>query len=507
VPKSIRMPGRVGREVTIAMLGLFGLVAVVVLSASLAWRDREDLLAAAMAQAQEQALVAAGHTAQVLEAAELAQMLIYDEISGQSWAAVGRSRAIWERTHRLAQRLATVEGFWLYDADGRLQLSSLSFPPPPTNAAGRDFFVALEATGPRQPHVGEVLSPTDDRPSFRLSNRLEWPDGRFRGVASLTIDAGYFRKFFRSVAPGHGTIISLQRPGDVRPLVRQPASNDDETTEHVHAVRPVPGFPLVIAVDTPLTGLHAAWWERIRGRALTAGLAIVALALLSLRALTQAGREQTLQRDLEKRVAERTTALAQANAKLETFFHEVHHRVKNNLQIIGSLLALQAAGVTDAGGRAALARTIGRVHTMSLVHQQLYGTGELSELAFADYLRLLAGQLADIYGATDVGIRVAGDNPCFALETAIPVALIVNEVLSVLLAHAFPGKGPGAITITIAAEGTDWHLSVIDDGVALETGHPGTDGLDIVGSLAGQVRGTARFGTLGASRFRLSFPR
>lgn len=525
------------RELAIVMLALVALAAIAMVFTTLARLDRDDVQAANLALVSEQALVLADHATRVLEGAELALLTVIDDVGPQGWDDVAPARHAWRRARRLADRLPYVEAFSVYDDQGGLRLSSLTFPPPAMGAAESDFFTAVRAGGSGIVHLGG----TGGAPaSLRLSRRIESPDGRFRGVASVILQTVYFRTFYGTIARQNGTTVALLGVRDLRPLIQQAPDGDEPGVVHdpgrleeaiaanpdmgsfltvsqvdgvqrLIAYRKVHGYPLLVRISKPSSDTQAAWVERLRDRGWAAGATVMALALLTGTALRQSRRENAFRDQLERRVDERTAELAAANRHLESMMQEVHHRVRNNLQIIGSLVAMQSSRVTDDGGRAALAQTLGRVHTMSLLHQELYATGRLTDVAFVGYLRTLVRQLADIYGTSGVEVGVEGCDPALPLETAIPVALVVNEVLSNVLRHAFPDGRRGRVRITLAEAGQSLILTISDNGIGIpEAVHaPGGErlGLQIVRSLAAQLGGETALSGNDGTRFTLKFPR
>lgn len=511
----------------VAWSSLLGLLAVFLLFALVIGHDRDELVASSEGRADEQALVLADHAARLFEGAELALTAVIDDAQPLSWNAIQRSQPLWQRVRRLADRLPYVEGFWLYGPGGRLHLSSLAFPAPPLDASSRDFFIANSQGDSAGIHVSDIVRTSDDRATFRLSHRLSSTSGSFHGVASLTVDADFFRRFYDSLSLPEQSSVRLLRAHDLSVLVggavedagqlhaaiaampetgRFRATQDGPT--RVVAYRRVTGFPLYVTVGIPQATLQQTLLIRIAWRAPMALGAALALAALTWLGFRQAHRQNQFQTLLEHKVAERTGELARANSQLETLIHEVHHRVNNNLQVIVSLLALQTASVTDTGGRLALRQCTGRVHTLSLVHQTLYGTGAMVELALRDYLDRLARDIGDIYGRDDVAVGVAGANPVLPLDTLVPLALIVHEALSNALTHAFPDHHTGKVEITLGCDDNgNWQLSITDNGIGLSADkRPEGLGLTLIHSLAGQIGATVAIDGKAGTRVTLCVP-
>lgn len=198
---------------------------------------------------------------------------------------------------------------------------------------------------------------------------------------------------------------------------------------------------------------------------------------------------------LEERVAEQTAALRNELAHREVLFRELHHRVKNNLQVVTSLLAVKARQFRDPVVAQAFNDTLARVRSMSLVHEALYARGDTQRVDFGDYLAGLCQDLSSAYGTAErVSIEVTAEHSYLDLNNAVPLGLIATELVSNALKHAFPGNAAGRIDVLFANSAGRGELTVMDDGVGLtsqlfETAHRGA-GLSLLRSLAAQLGGT-----------------
>jgi len=181
----------------------------------------------------------------------------------------------------------------------------------------------------------------------------------------------------------------------------------------------------------------------------------------------------------------------------EALLKEIHHRVKNNLQVTSSLLRLQAGSIDDPHVREMFGETQARIRSMALVHEKLYQSMNLSEIDFSDYIRSLAALLFQSFAANEnrIGFDVTGGSVLLSIETAVPCGLIVNEILSNALKHAFPGTRHGRIHVHL--ENTDHEeriLTINDDGIGLPEGldieRTETLGLRLVRALVQQIDGT-----------------
>ena len=188
------------------------------------------------------------------------------------------------------------------------------------------------------------------------------------------------------------------------------------------------------------------------------------------------------------------TELWRARAELETLLREVHHRVKNNLQVISSLLSLQAAQSTDEGVRAALAESGARVQTMARVHERLYRSARLSSLELGEHLSDLAKLVFQGHQRPGLELDCEVDSMEVDLELATPLGLILNELVSNACKHGFRGRQAGRVSVRLHREGERLELVVADDGLGLPPGfelnQSASLGLRIVRSLVEQMRGT-----------------
>jgi PAS domain S-box-containing protein len=206
------------------------------------------------------------------------------------------------------------------------------------------------------------------------------------------------------------------------------------------------------------------------------------------------------------------SAMKHSLAEKEVLLKEIHHRVKNNLQVVASLLNLQVSAGSSDEQRRALEESVLRIHSMALVHQLLYQSRDLASIDFSGYIRELVGRLGDSFAARESRITFAVSAPGIHLDidTAVPCGLIVNELVSNSLRHAFPDGRAGHVAVSLGAQEHGFFiLTVVDDGIgipaeALRGG--GSLGLQIVSMLAKQLRGAIEFTRLGGTRVQITFP-
>ena len=165
--------------------------------------------------------------------------------------------------------------------------------------------------------------------------------------------------------------------------------------------------------------------------------------------------------------AKRSRLLAAKNAENELLLKEIHHRVKNNLEVVSSLLALQSAQIDDPNTKEAMLEGQNRVHSIGIVHQKLYQGTNLGAIEMKDYFLNLSESILDSFGAEErVKIELAMEKLDVDIDTAVPLGLIVNELLTNTLKYAFPKGRKGNVLIRLEKKPNGiLHLEVSDNGV------------------------------------------
>lgn len=196
----------------------------------------------------------------------------------------------------------------------------------------------------------------------------------------------------------------------------------------------------------------------------------------------------------------------------ESLLKEIHHRVKNNMQVINSFLAMQSRNVESDEAHRAFRESMRRIRAMALVHEKLYQTSDRSTVDFEQYLRNLVGNIAGSSGLScDVSVTVEVDDSTLDPDRCITCGLIVNELVSNSLQHGLESTGDGAIDVTFRETDSDGKiLSVQDNGRGFvedfDPDQSGSTGLDIVGSLVGyELDGTIEFENDNGARVTVTF--
>ena len=198
-------------------------------------------------------------------------------------------------------------------------------------------------------------------------------------------------------------------------------------------------------------------------------------------------------------VTERKRAEDKINASLqekEILLKEVHHRVKNNFQVISSLLNLQSERIKDKHAFELFKISQNRIKTMALIHAELYQSEDLARIDFAKYIRKLVAALYNSYGVDfeTIKLNINAPDVLLGVDTAIPCGLIINELVSNCLKHAFPAGKEGELHIDLRPANNKLTLTISDSGVGfpkdLDFRNTKTLGMQLVISLTNQLDGT-----------------
>lgn len=227
-------------------------------------------------------------------------------------------------------------------------------------------------------------------------------------------------------------------------------------------------------------------------------------------------------RDISERKRVALNIEATHNQRVATLLREIHHRVKNNLQIISSLLSLQSSFISDPKALALFKESQDRVRSMALIHEKLYQSKELSRINFGDYIQNLATSLFDSYriSTRSIQLHTEVEEAHLDLDSSIPLALMLNELLTNALKHAFPSNPAGAETrsnpnsqeaiyISLKRHEADGIVLVVKDNgigfpadIDIETSP--TLGLRLIRTLASQLGATVDFCGTNGTEWRIT---
>jgi PAS domain S-box-containing protein len=205
--------------------------------------------------------------------------------------------------------------------------------------------------------------------------------------------------------------------------------------------------------------------------------------------------------------------IREAMKEKEVLLREIHHRVRNNLQIVSSLLHLQSAYLRDAYDRELFKQSQNRVQAMALLHEKLYRTAGITRINFDEYLKSLLSSLLQSYKtpSTAVDCIFEQNNILLDIDTAIPCGLIVSELVTNSLKHAFPDGRAGKISVALGhLDQRTLRLSICDDGVGMKQGNPlemidAPMGWELVRTLTEQLGGSIELSTQVGTQVHIIF--
>ena len=238
--------------------------------------------------------------------------------------------------------------------------------------------------------------------------------------------------------------------------------------------------------------------------------AIVAPILLPEgRGVLVSARDITARRDAERSLEQALIEVRAALDEREVLLKEIHHRVKNNLQIVSSLLAMQSDRTASDEARAALEQSVHRVRSMALIHQQLYGGVDLARIELSGYVRTLVTELRSALAAS-AELEFELEPTEVEVETAIPCGLILNELVVNAFKHGCDASGRCSLRITLDREEGRVRLAISDTGPGVPPGFDVTKlrratslGMRLIGALTQQIGATLHVEPGPGARFSL----
>lgn len=502
------------------VLGAFILLALTVAFAIITWADRRETRREAEANLREIARLVEEHASVVIRANTILLSRVADYVADRPFAEIQGAA---DHRHMLRQMLADVpsgDSIWLFDENGDLVSTTADIDRLQVNVADRAYFKVPKETGQHTFMSPMIWGRVYGGFFVAMSRRLIDETGQFRGIAEASVDAGYFAEFYREVDPTGSMVFAiidpdeglvmrwpLPPPGmerirfDQSPLFtdhlpRAPAGSFEgpsyiDGIDRLISYRRFKRSDLVVLVGMTQDAVFADWRGRtVRNAAYALGAAMVAIVLAGA-AYASMGREARALRQETAKATELTRALSDN----DVLFQELHHRIKNNLQIISSFLTMQKLRIKDPHAESLLQESIDRIQSMGLIHQTLYLQQEAASVDVLAYLRSLAAYLAESYSADQrsIVIEMQGDDVRLDLEQAVPVALAVNEAVTNALKHAFP-RGHGRILVTVTAEDGGTAVTVSDDGVGFPSDARANGiGIHLLRALAAQLGGTVAF--------------
>jgi PAS domain S-box-containing protein len=231
----------------------------------------------------------------------------------------------------------------------------------------------------------------------------------------------------------------------------------------------------------------------------------------NLEAFAKVTRDDSERRRTDEALRERQERLTASLKEREVLLQEVHHRVKNNLQVVSSLLNMQMRQSADEHAQSALAESRQRVAAIALIHEKLYQSKDYAGVPFSDYVRTLAADVfhaaGSPYGRVELEIDV--ESVSLAVDKAIPCGLILSELLTNTLKHAFPNEREGRVQVSLHQSDADLELVVADDGIGMPADFNVEDsttlGMQLVTTLVEQLEGRLEIVRRDGTQFKVQF--
>ena len=245
---------------------------------------------------------------------------------------------------------------------------------------------------------------------------------------------------------------------------------------------------------------------------------LVAVSVLYFSFIRKASRELMTSRDnLEKTVALRTRDLVRSREELQTLLDErefllkeIHHRVKNNLSVVNSILMLRADSDTDPELSGILSDISNRIHSISLVHEKIYASASLSRIDFEEYVRDLSASIIGTLSKGEIRTEISMVPAALDSEQVIPLGMIITELMTNAIKYGFENSSGGVISVTLESDEGFLILKVHNDGHPLPDGfsldESSSLGLQIVGALVSQLKGSLELRHEGGPVFVICFP-
>lgn len=486
------------------------------------WRDIETEADVRIASIRD---ALAEHALRVFKTHQLIAYSIRDRTATLSWDRIAESRDLHNYLADIASDFPEVQAIWLIDGDGDLRASSNQFPAQMRGLGDQPWFASLR-DGAAEVAVGHrVLGSAGEDDVFTINFRRGGSDSGFDGLIRIAISPSYFQAFYASTYPDEGVIALVHSDGTLllrypdRQLVQNAGYDPQDPSsastsaffqgmssepvglvtqrsaidgiERHYGYAKIADYPVYVGFGLGQEEMQRLWRTRLQSYGayfIPTGFALLLLSLYAWRS----------HRNLEDTVELRTAALSSAIAEKNQLLKEVHHRVKNNMQIISSLIRMQERVQTSPD------ETIRRVQAMALVHDLIYTHDEFASVNLAAYAHRMLHSLKS-WGGGNIVFDLDLDPVTVALDRAMPFALILSEIVTNATRHAFP-EGRGTIRISLRRDREVVELRVSDDGI----GHnPEVDGrgfgMRLVKSLAVQLNAEIDFVRDEGTHFRMTF--
>jgi two-component sensor histidine kinase/type II secretory pathway pseudopilin PulG len=492
----------------VALVTLF-LLAIAVLAVLLVWQNYRVAVAGGEQQAQSAAHVVAAHLQWMMEASDQALKRIDATLDG---SPIQSNPAIADISQAVGD-LPSGFQYSVYDETGELRASSLP------NASGinvsdREYFISLRAGAERaiSPQLKERLS---RHQVFIVARRIE-RNGSFHGVASIAVPVDRLEEFWSSMSLGRGSSVGAVRtdgwlaarypsldksinlsdtPLFKTFLTQQPhgfyhnALSPADGVARVIGFWKVDGWPLVATAGIDRRETLQVFWSSVRAELLI-GIPVVAMLIASAIWIVR----------LLNGYSARNAALQAALDRNQFLLREVHHRVKNNLQAVSSMLHLQSISAE------AIIEMDRRIAAMVAVHEHIYETDSFDRVEVAPYVDRLIRQIAESYpGSVHIETNLAP--VAVDRDQALPVGMIVTEVTSNAFKYAFNSRPGGKLSVNLSSSEGLVTLIIRDDGPGLTPDRTRRGmGSRLIAAFAAQLKGHYSVANDQGAVFTMRFP-
>jgi two-component sensor histidine kinase len=512
---------RLGKPLLALLLA--SLLIPLLIFAVVAWQGYHAAFRAAELRGQQIANLLDEHAHSTFKTIELALRHADERLKDADWDTIRTSREIWSELKAFQMLAPQVGSIFVVGPDGRNAMTTRAFPPPPIDFSERDYFRVQRESDSGvyvgQGYVGRISS----EPIFNLSIRRRSADGTFNGVIGSSAYTEYFETFYANGGAAADRFATGLVRSDGRVLVGFPRIPDrhdldpkifaaapggtfsmrspDTGIKRLYTFRKVKDYPVYVLYGIDRTTIIAAW---LRDLALWGLITLASLATL-LFAWWLVMRRTA---DVEAQVTERTAALARLVREKDVLLREVHHRVKNNLQTMASMVRIVSRTGTRES-QPAFQDIARRIVTVGRAYDHIHKTDRLAELELSAYLRGICDQVVAGSGRQDVKLTMRLDPLMVDIDTALPVGLITSELLTNAFKHAFDGDTGGTLFVRLKVLDDHATLTIRDSGGGITQGaDSAASGLRIAETLAAQIDGRLRGKNRpeGGAQFRLTFP-
>ena len=526
------IPVRDMRSVLYATAILFA-VAVIGIRGAFLWLEYRSALHRAEAATQDLALLMEEYARRTLETSDLLlnDIIAYVRLRG-GVGALSETTDASQYLAGLTQRSSASDLFLIIDRDGKAVGVSIPQLGESVSFADRSWFKAHRA-GAETFVGGAIVGRLTNEILYTYSRRIPDLNGDFDGVAQVALRPAFLQEISRPDIEDDNIILGLwgrdgrviartglapnqtdtgvshtalfnemegQRSGTYR------ASDMGDDVERIISFRRLERWPVTVTASVPVATALAAWTTGFYWSAGITALVLVALCWLTWIGVRLSHQTEITQKELQHANENLATALSDKVVLLQ----EIHHRVKNNLQVTSSLLQMQARRFQDSDVRSAFQETQDRLRSIGLIHDILYRKDTGGTIDLQDYLRRLIHELSATYGAAARGITVDLDaEPIMIdLDRGTPLALAITEAISNAFKHAFgPGEG-GSILVSARRIDSRIEIVVRDTGKGV-SGAPESDsslGMKLIRSFTQQLGGQFSLTADGGTVFRLDLP-